>query len=86
MLEQRRHRVVHVGLGLERGADSAPRDRAGDIFDGVAEDLPFMLFPEFYLIVEPAHENTPLLVADQARVHAAQCKQFVVRAALHDPA
>ena len=55
VLEQVGNRVVYVLFLGKEGMDLASGHRPGDVFKGVAEKLPFMFFPELYLIVKPAH-------------------------------
>ena len=58
MAQESADRVADVFLVVQQAlADFPACDAPGDVLKGVAQQLPFMFFPEFYLIIKPAHAS-----------------------------
>ena len=58
MAQEGADRVADILLVVQQAlADFPACDAPGDILKGVAQQLPFMFFPEFNLIIKPAHAS-----------------------------
>ena len=55
MAQQGGDGVADVRLILQGAANLPPGDGPGQVFEGIVQQLPLMLFPKLDLLVKPAH-------------------------------